>query len=213
MAPSLRHPRRAGRAERVTVTGRPRRKVIPTRLPARKRLHRHPELSSAQHRTPCYGSLPKDRAGDRRTPYWRLSRAQAPPATLAERHGRRGSQATWSRTLPFPAAVPAGCGPLRGKPACDLLWRLADGDGLMGVQLGLMGVQLGGKVIWAGLRGCGCGSGTAAPSDTLAQSSDLRRRLCARSHEESEQLVFAGQDHGGSSRVQISERYHPEIPR
>ena len=72
MAPSLRHPRRAGRAERVTVTGRPRRKVIPTRLPARKRLHRHPELSSAQHRTPCYGSLPKDRAGDRRTPYRRV---------------------------------------------------------------------------------------------------------------------------------------------
>jgi len=24
-----------------------------------------------------------------------------------------------------------------------------------------MGVQLGGKVIWAGLRGCGCGAGTA----------------------------------------------------
>src|SRR5580693_2145857 len=91
------------------------------------------------------------------------TRAQAPPATLVERHGRRGSQATWSRTLPFPAAVPAGFGPLRGKPACDLLWRLADGDGLIGVQLGLMGVQLGGKVIWAGLRGCGCGSGTAAP--------------------------------------------------
>jgi hypothetical protein len=130
------------------------------------------------------------------------TRAQAPPATLAERHGRRGSQATWSRTLPFPAAVPAGCGPLRGKPACDLLWRLADGDSLMGVQLGLMGVQLGGKVIWAGLRGCGCGSGTAAPSDTLAQSSDLRRRLCARSYEEFEQLIFAGQDHG----VQVGSR-------
>ena len=29
----------------------------------------------------------------------------------------------------------------------------------MGVQLGFMGVQLGGKVIWAGLRGCGCGAG------------------------------------------------------
>ena len=33
-------------------------------------------------------------------------------------------------------------------------------DCLMGVQLGFMGVQLGGKVIWAGLRGCGCGAGT-----------------------------------------------------
>jgi len=31
----------------------------------------------------------------------------------------------------------------------------------MGVQLGFMGVQLGGKVIWAGLRGYGCGAGTA----------------------------------------------------
>jgi hypothetical protein len=31
----------------------------------------------------------------------------------------------------------------------------------MGVQLGFMGVQFGGKVIWAGLRGCGCGAGTA----------------------------------------------------
>jgi hypothetical protein len=30
----------------------------------------------------------------------------------------------------------------------------------MGVQLGFMGVQLGGKVIWAGLPGCGCGAGT-----------------------------------------------------
>ena len=29
----------------------------------------------------------------------------------------------------------------------------------MGVQLGF-GVQLGGKVIWAGLLGCGCGAGT-----------------------------------------------------
>ena len=30
----------------------------------------------------------------------------------------------------------------------------------MGVQLGFMGVQLGAKVIWAGLRGCGCDAGT-----------------------------------------------------
>ena len=32
---------------------------------------------------------------------------------------------------------------------------------LLGVQLGFMGVQLGGKVIWAGLRGGGCGAGTS----------------------------------------------------
>jgi hypothetical protein len=37
--------------------------------------------------------------------------------------------------------------------------RLAAGDCLMGVQLGFMGVQLGGKVIWAGLRGCASGAG------------------------------------------------------
>ena len=30
----------------------------------------------------------------------------------------------------------------------------------MGVQLGFMGIQLGGKVIGAGLLGCGCGAGT-----------------------------------------------------
>jgi len=51
--------------------------------------------------------------------------------------------------------------PARGKPASDLLWRLAAGGCLMGVQLGLMGVQLGGTVIRAGLRGCGCGAGNA----------------------------------------------------
>jgi hypothetical protein len=37
----------------------------------------------------------------------------------------------------------------------------------MGVQLGLMGVQLGGKVIWAGLRGCGCGAGTAGQREDV----------------------------------------------
>ena len=42
----------------------------------------------------------------------------------------------------------------------DLPRRLAAGDCLMGVQLGFMGVQLGGKVIWAGLRGCASGAGT-----------------------------------------------------
>src|SRR5580692_8383902 len=47
----------------------------------------------------------------------------------------------------------------RGEPAwCVPTWR-ASRDCLMGVQLGFMGVQLGGKVIWAGLRGCGCGVG------------------------------------------------------
>ncbi len=89
------------------------------------------------------------------------TRAQAPPAMLGERHGRRGSHATWSPALPLPAAVPVGYGPCAESPASDLLWRLAAGDCLMRVQLGLMGVQLGGKVIWAGLRGCGCGAGTA----------------------------------------------------
>ena len=62
--------------------------------------------------------------------------------------------------LPLPAAAPVGYGPCAESPASDLLRRLAAGDCLMGVQLGFMGVQLGGKVIWAGLRGCGCGAGT-----------------------------------------------------
>jgi hypothetical protein len=44
------------------------------------------------------------------------TRAQAPPAMLAERHGRRGSQATWSPALPLPAAVPVGYGPGAESP-------------------------------------------------------------------------------------------------
>jgi hypothetical protein len=60
-----------------------------------------------------------------------------------------------------PYQLPVGYGPCAESLASDLLWRLAAGDCLMGVQLGLMGVQLGGKVIWADLRGCGCGAGTA----------------------------------------------------
>ncbi len=79
---------------------------------------------------------------------------------LADRHGRRGSQATWPPALPLPAAVPTGYGPCAESPTSDLLCRLAAGDCLMGVQLGFMGVQLGGKVIWAGLLGCGRGAGT-----------------------------------------------------
>lgn len=91
MAPSLRHPetRRTSRAR--DRDWRPRRKVIPIWLPVRKRLHRHPELSSAQHRTPCYGSLPKDRAGGRRTPDRRIFCAAATGAdyvllSLSVRH-------------------------------------------------------------------------------------------------------------------------------
>jgi hypothetical protein len=78
------------------------------------------------------------------------TRAQAPPSMLAERHGRRGSQATWSPVPSLPVAVPVGYGPC-AEAASDLLWRLIGRwDCLMGVQLGFIGVQLGGKVIWAG---------------------------------------------------------------
>ena len=89
--------------------------------------------------------------------------ARARDAVLADRkrHGRRGSQVTWSPALPLPAAVPVGYGPCAESPASDLLRRLAAGGCVMGVQLGLMGVLLGGEVIGAGLRGCGCGAGTA----------------------------------------------------
>ena len=59
-------------------------------------------------------------------------RVQAPPAMLAERHGRRGSQATWPPALPLPAAMPVGYGPCAESPASDLLWRLAAGTALWG---------------------------------------------------------------------------------
>jgi len=82
------------------------------------------------------------------------TRAQAPPVMRAERHRRRGSQATWPPTLPVPAVRPAGYGPCTESPLliCPSGWP----PGLPhGVQLGLMGVQLGCTVIRAGLRGCG----------------------------------------------------------
>lgn len=43
------------------------------------------------------------------------TRAQAPQELLAERHGRRGSRATWLPALSLPAAVPA-LQPMQGKP-------------------------------------------------------------------------------------------------
>ena len=50
---------------------------------------------------------------------------------------------------------------VRGKAPLLICSGAASRRGLpMGVQLGFMGVQLGGKVIWAGLLGCGCGAGT-----------------------------------------------------
>jgi len=159
-----------------------------------------------QHRTPVNYSA-EGRTDDFKSPTRTAgTRAQAPPATLAGRRGRRGSQATWSRTLPFPAAVPAGCGPLRGKPACDLLWRLADGDGLIGFNSVSWGFNSAARSSGPVCEAAATVRELPTPSDTLAQSSDLRRRLCARSHQEFGQLIFAGQDHGGSSRVQISER-------
>src|SRR5690348_13600346 len=51
---------------------------------------------------------------------------------LAERRGRRGSQAPWSPPPPLPTAVPVGYRPCAESPASDLLWRLAAGDCLMG---------------------------------------------------------------------------------
>jgi len=44
------------------------------------------------------------------------TRAQALPVMLAERHGRRGSQATRPSALPLPAAGPAGYGPRAEAP-------------------------------------------------------------------------------------------------
>jgi hypothetical protein len=62
----------------------------------------------------------------------RSRRPAGPPTPLVQRHGRRGSQATWSPTLPLPAAVPAAYGPCADSPASDLLWRLAAGTALWG---------------------------------------------------------------------------------
>ena len=47
-----------------------------------------------------------------------------------------------------------GLRPVRGKAPLSICSGAASRRGL------LMGVQLGGKVIWAGLQGCGCCAGT-----------------------------------------------------
>ena len=68
----------------------------------------------------------------------------------------------------------------RGRRACDLLWR-GEPPGLpYGVQLGFMGVQLGGKVIGAGLPGCGCGGDwRAAAGGCHCASLMMKRRAAA----------------------------------
>jgi hypothetical protein len=85
--------------------------------PQRSLRYARPEIVESAHR------IPRITAG---------TRAQAPPAMLAERHGRRGSQATWSPALSLSAAVPVGYGPCAESPASDLLWRLAAGTALWG---------------------------------------------------------------------------------
>ena len=67
---------------------------------------------------------------------------------------------------PCPCQLRAGelCA-VRGKAPLLICSGAASRRGLpMGVQLGFMGVQLGGKVIWAGLLGCGCVRGLASSS-------------------------------------------------
>jgi hypothetical protein len=68
-------------------------------------------------------------------------RARVPPTMLAERHGRCGSQATWLPALPFASCRVGGLRPVRGKPASDLLWRLAAGTALWGFNSVFMGVS------------------------------------------------------------------------
>ncbi len=118
--------------------------VIPygTHSSRQKRASRARDLHRLQRRS-AHSAYPNSRSRTLRRPR-PGTRAQAPPAMLAERHGRRGSQATWPPGSAFTGCRAGGLRPVRGKPAPDLLWRLADGDCLMGVQLGLMGVQLGG---------------------------------------------------------------------
>ena len=84
---------------------------------------------------------------------YRSRRLAEPSTPLDERHGRCRSRATWPSALPYRLPCRRATARARKAPASDLLWRLADEDCLMGVQLGFMGVQLGGKVIWAGVAG------------------------------------------------------------
>ena len=64
---------------------------------------------------------------------------------------------------------------------CAIGFAEAAGDCLMGVQLGFMGVQLGGKVIWAGLlgRGCGAGTGEQQRGGCACASLMIKRRAAA----------------------------------
>ena len=68
--------------------------------------------------------------------------------------GRRDSSA-------FASCRAGGLWPEPGKARLICSGAASRLNCLMGVQLGFMGVQLGGKVIWAGSRGCGCGAGTS----------------------------------------------------
>jgi hypothetical protein len=81
------------------------------------------------------------------------TRAQAPPALLAGRHGRADRGQRGCRLCPYQLPY-RRYSPCKDSPAPDLPRRLATGDCLMGVQLGLM-------ITWASLRGCGCNAGTA----------------------------------------------------
>ena len=87
-------------------------------------------------------------------------RAQAPPAAVRCVTGAADRRRRDRRLCPCQRRAGELCG-VRGKAPLLICSGVASRrDCLMGVQLGFMGVQLGGKVIGAGLRGCGCGAGT-----------------------------------------------------
>ena len=89
---------------------------------------------------------------------------------------RGGSGASWAQRIaggvtapPLPAAVPAGPGPSSEGPF-DLFWRGQPPQLPYGGSTRFMGVQLGGKVIWAGSQGCGCGAGTSGQQQEAVTS-------------------------------------------
>lgn len=166
-----------GRGAPPRPTTRPRaRRSIPEGPAATRRLRRPPQrwpphrerASFPKVRTGAAGIVVRhDRYSQRPVlparsacPISTGTRAQARPAAVAERHGRGGSQAAWPPSLALPASGPMGSGPC-AEGTVLICPGVASRRGLpYGVQLGFMGVQLGGKVIWAGLLGCGCGAGT-----------------------------------------------------
>jgi len=112
-------------------------------------------------------------ADDRQPCNQAATRAQARPAAVAERHGHSGSRVARQPCL---CQLPCRWALARARKARLICSGAASRlNCLMGVQLGFMGVQLGGKVIWAGSQGCGCGAGTSGQQQEAVTSLPCQR--------------------------------------